>query len=371
MTAPAPQDGRMKVTFETVTDGRVCPSCGYSLQGLDVRGNCPECGTEIRESQPSIPSVVRDTQSNGVPTHLGDAPLSYLLPLSFGLLGMGLSGLGVVSGVAVLLFGEMDRSMRVVLGLVWVVWCVSLLVVMRARPRRAANDPDAASRPAEWWGCKLVLVVTQPAMILLPGAMYLWGSSSGWTAVLPWLVLGWVAMGWPAAAMLLRHLAQWAVHDSMADRLLAIAWGLGVGCVGGLGMMVAEWSIPWLSLLFFIIGTAVIVWLGSLIVLCVTALQMVSIVRWSVVNMREKAARDARILERARRANARALPEAFESPQGVPLASGGVIGGMSPRAPAAQEAESSSLPPPGTPMPGSSVARIEANKELNPYAVEE
>ncbi len=34
---------------------RICPSCGYSLKGLDCSGNCPECGKAF-----STGSLLRD-----------------------------------------------------------------------------------------------------------------------------------------------------------------------------------------------------------------------------------------------------------------------------------------------------------------------
>jgi hypothetical protein len=35
------------------SDDSLCESCGYSLRGLPVEGQCPECGRPIRESDPA------------------------------------------------------------------------------------------------------------------------------------------------------------------------------------------------------------------------------------------------------------------------------------------------------------------------------
>lgn len=57
--APPTEPHDPRVVRGNASGGPFCASCGYSLRGLAVEGNCPECGTPI------VRSVGGDGRSNG------------------------------------------------------------------------------------------------------------------------------------------------------------------------------------------------------------------------------------------------------------------------------------------------------------------
>ncbi len=364
------ENGRMKVSFETVTDDRACAGCGYSLKGLPVTGRCPECGAEITAS---AGNYARRRRLVGRGTSLGDAPSGFLVPFGLALAGLGISGPAMIVLIPLGLPVGFNPVFAVVAALVAFVWVGSCLVLLRPRPRpkdAAALDRDAP-RSGEWRMLRLSVAMTQPMALVLVGVLaHRFANDSPLHIAGQWTAVSILVLGLVPLALLLANFADWAGDTPMLARLRTLAWVLGAAPIVGFGIHYLSRAHVAFTMLFWVEALCFLGWFVSLLLMCFSALQMVAMTRWAVINRREAQARDARVLERARAAGVPGgMAAAIEA--GVPLATGGIAGGFGPRAPEADTEPHSLLPPPGTPRAGDrSTLRIEPTTD-SPYALED
>lgn len=139
---------------------RACISCGYSLRGLAVEGNCPECGTPVadslrgtllRHASPAYLAKVR----MGIDLVLLGMLLTLLMTLvavgaAIWMIALAAARGGQGGGMAAAPFGAVDRAMQLLLNFGgFAVACISLVGYLKLTtpdPQFAAVDQPLTAR---------------------------------------------------------------------------------------------------------------------------------------------------------------------------------------------------------------------------------
>lgn len=357
----------MKVSFETVTSDRACTGCGYNLKGLAVTGKCPECGAAITESAGNTRGIRKRRPSS----NMGDAPLTFLIPFGLALLGLAVSGPLLIAIVLLFASSGLRPSSAVGASVIAFFWVASCMTLLRSRPQLAAVSGGDQSAVWQWWLLRCSVGLSQPlvlGIIAVLGARY--GNDSAALDAAQRILIGIVVIGLAPLAMILANYADWAGDQPMHARFRTVIFVLAVAPIIAGGIPLLSRVHVSFGMFTGLVGLCSLAWLCGVLVMCFSALQMVTMTNWVVVNRREALARDARVLERARAAGMPgAAAAAIEA--GIPLGIGGIVGGFGPRAEEAATEPHSLLPPPGTPKAGEKTThRIEPTTG-SPYALED
>ncbi len=222
MSANRPCQIAPTIAPEVITSDRTCTGCGYSLKGLRISGNCPECGRPIK-GRGRTPRYT---------DQLVHAPIAWLEVLSAGALSMFLSAAATIVMVITLLFVR-SIILLVVLGGITTAWAVGVFLATRPRPSLATGTVNVVQ---EWRLLRTAARVSQcfwPLTVLLvmfsiwvynnslsAAAFYAAAACAGLALV--------VAVGGLApTCALLAHLADWAEDSSLAQSLRGCAWTIG------------------------------------------------------------------------------------------------------------------------------------------------
>jgi hypothetical protein len=355
-----PNAAPLLTSIETILDDRFCSECGYSLKGLSASGLCPECG------EPCAGGVLKGADGHRVidNTEMGQASLLFLLPLGFALLICGLAGMVLTWFVFLIVASGVD-TLQVRIGLVAsTAWFLSILILLRVRPRSSAVSADHHDDSPGF--IRLILALTQPAWIAAAALAHLELAGVAGAGTAKWPVIAIGVIGMPALPWHLSYTALWAMHIKLADWLRGAAWTLAFGGLLS-GSIQTLWimKMTWTQIFFVIELVGRFLWHGALIATSLFALQMVIDVRWAVINARERAARDRRIAERRRR-YAESVPQAtlVSAPPLPPE----VVAALEDSATASEPAEP---PPQAFQYRSRDEARIEPSKDVKPYGLED
>lgn len=289
----------MNPVIETILDDRPCTECGYNLRGLSASGVCPECGSPVSGAA----SAARGKAGRRIidETELGQCSLSYLLPLGMALCMCGLSGMVLLVSLWNLRAGSPDPFWIRAGSIAAVLWLVGALILLRDRP--APRGAVAVNRsPDLSWPLKLMIVLTQPALAAIPALYHLEATGTPWAAqarIAAWII---ACIGLPAFPVVVSFISDWAMDASLTLRLRYSAWALGVGAavVGGY-LLVEASGFPALGLFVWLYFLARLAWVIGFIAASVYCLELLIVVRWAVINAKERADSARRLAERRRR----------------------------------------------------------------------
>lgn len=290
-----------------------CIGCGYSLKGLRTSGRCPECGRAISGKGPRPAFAGDDT--------LTDAPLGYLRFLALG------CALMMVGSIATLF---LLRRAWLLQSELWtfaaaaasITWLLGVFIVTEPRRSSLTNTPEARRAWLRtrwtirilylaWPGAVLAIFIGIRFSIAGRASMNA-GQGPGLSTYAPHadaaagiLALIGVAASIPLC-ILLTDLADWSRNESLGERFRSAAWAL---CFGGIVLLISQGLWGRLGPVNFVLVVArvfaVIAFIGGLVTMLASLVQLAFTALWAIRNAREagtieqrRAERRARELER-------------------------------------------------------------------------
>lgn len=360
--SPAAKLRSARPLSRTLVDHVPCRHCGYDLMGLPGDGDCPECGTSILGS--NVPSRSSRRTVSVRHGHLGDAPLSYLIPLQLGLLGLAFGIVGTMISARLVASADFSPVLALAFLALSLVWVFSTMLVVRRRPLDAPDEPGpgATPLPPEWWRLRLVACV---GTALVPCACLLLAlaarSGSGGFLIAAWAVTLLSAPGHVATSVLVSRLADWGTDEPTIKRMRLATWGLVVfpvfAALMSLLALVMNTPLPNVLASFATIG-----WTLSGLLMAGLCLMFQGTISWARRNSIERDERDARLAERRARATAELASRIPE-----PLDPAPAMSEPLPAAPLRAASEDFDL---NQPLPkGAQV--IVPQKDVKPYSIED
>lgn len=379
MSDPArSKNGDLRGGFETILDDLSCIDCGYNLKGLSASGVCPECGHDVAISAAN--RIARGPRKIDQ-SKLGNAPPAYLFRLCIGLALFGVGGLVTLIMSFVLWSGGIEPATSITAlggGATWFAGVILTVILSRPLPKptpsKNSDKPSPDAPVIEWFWLKVAACATQSLWLIIPALALMQNSGSIVAAITKHLLMFFAFLGCPAVAVLLSFIADWARDTSIGNRLRACAWCMAFFPIPLVLALISHAAgFPWSGYFLLLVPTSVLFWSSAAVIMLISALQMLTMTFWAVRNAREEEARSRRMIERAKRQRPGEIPESFSS--GIPLGSGGILGGSIGTSAPAPSTEPTILPirpmPNDAPVPGSSTKRINPSDEVTPYKLED
>jgi predicted RNA-binding Zn-ribbon protein involved in translation (DUF1610 family) len=274
-----------------------CDSCGYSLAGLPLGSQCPECGhTSARRSK-----NIRET------TMSFQAPTSYIKWVRYGFLLCMFALIGGLAGPAAAGFSAGTKSMIVPLAFAIFVLasgCWTAGVWMITRPRKNMNsvshdnvlDNETLVKviriSAFAWPSWIMLIVAA-AMISQTGSV----SMIHRFAIASVGLIAWVAL--IPVCVYFAELAYWAADDRLATRLRGTAWVMMVfGVLAVISRLLSMTSLPISDPAKFVHIWTTIFSFGATIVLFWSMFRMSMVLNWALSHQRISAEKHIRLARR-------------------------------------------------------------------------
>lgn len=207
---------------DLIVADRVCTGCGYSLKGLRLGGNCPECGKPIsgRKKTPRYTD------------QLVHAPMEWLEVFAIGTLLMFLSAAASLGMIITLLFVQNVPILLVFAGIT-AAWSLGVWMSTRPRPVMPTTTVNVVH---EWSGLRMMARVSQafwPLTVLL-ALFCIWVYNNSLSTVALYAAIGCTGLallvavaGLAPTCALLAHLADWAEDSSLSQSLRGCAWTIG------------------------------------------------------------------------------------------------------------------------------------------------
>ncbi len=274
-----------------------CDSCGYSLNGLPLGTQCPECGhTSARRSK-----NIRET------TMSFQAPTSYIKWVRYGFLLCMFALIGGLAGPAAAGISAGTKSMIVPLAFVVFVLasgCWTAGVWMITRPRTNMNsvshdtvlDNETLVRviraSAFAWPTWIMLIVAA-ALISQTGSVSMIHRS----AIAAVGLIAWIAL--IPVCVYFAELAYWAADDRLATRLRGTAWVMMVfGVLAVISRLISMTSLPISDPAKFVHIWTTIFSFGATVVLFWSMFRMSMVLNWALSHQRISADKHIRLARR-------------------------------------------------------------------------
>jgi hypothetical protein len=222
MSATAPGQTESAHPPDIILNERSCIGCGYSLKGLRLGGNCPECGLAIKGRK----RAPRYTDQ------LVHAPMEWLEVFATGALLMFLAATAALVMFLTLLFVR-NVQVLVVLGGITLGWVVGVWLCSRPRPVMPTTTVNVLR---EWRGLRIAARVTQCfwplSVLLILFAIWVYNTTVSTAALYAAISVAGVSLvvavgGLGPTCAFLAHLADWAEDSSLAQSLRGCAWTIG------------------------------------------------------------------------------------------------------------------------------------------------
>ncbi len=293
---------------EVITEDVSCHSCGYSLKGLPVGGNCPECGTVVANAAGRKP-VLREPEWLGKP--LIEAPRWYLVSLFVAFIMMTVSWMvmpAIMLAAGLLFFFKVyfyldlpHPQMRLGLAMLW---AGGVLITLLPRPLaiRGKKNGEVMNEVPR---LRSMVLAAQVPIVLAPLFDVISLSAinpTPWQASAFFLTI-FAVLGYIPTALYLSKIAEWARDDELSEKLRAYGWLIGFGAFGAFCIYASlEFQnvipiLPFIASIFwlFVVATLVI----SSILLAVSTIKLADMARWLLINRESMLERDRRLAQKA------------------------------------------------------------------------
>lgn len=294
---------------ELIAEDRLCGTCNYNLKGLRTSQRCPECGTVIKGR--------RRTRNADVFT---DAPLGYLRTLRLGALLMA-GGSLAAAALTFATYGTANVLIALAGVLAAAAWWVGVWIVTGPERHNAtvAVPPIDTSRILRIINRTLQCVWVISLTFLLAAAVSKLSAMQARAATAGSLTTGNAFFTFASIAARLEtihavtlpiclltlvpvalhvgRLAEWAEDDDLKNRMVLVAWGIGLGApLGGYGSLLAS-ILPSGLALFFSVGRAfgILMLLVSWLAFLWGMLSLASMCAWAVSNAETTLETEARL----------------------------------------------------------------------------
>lgn len=338
-----------------------CPFCGYDRAGLPSKDRCPECGKVARPTrgQPRKHDV------------FARAPLGYLRLVRTAMWMLALGAIVATVSYLSYWYGG-DISMRVASVIACAVYFAGVWVM--TAPRESPSLSKAQTRQ-EFKVLRWVNRATQSLWFVSHGLAVLFIMDFVTHDIFRVIVAATftvAAVGLVPFSAQLAWFAGWACDDTVASRLNASAWGLGLP-VAWFGLLTLTGGAPTGLIGFIVVLVSIAMFLSVIFAVFVylwSCITLAGTTSWAIRNWYDAQARDAREKERAEEAARKQAKRAAAKPASAYNTGGAKHAQRDAEFDAAfSKISKSSETPSGGPLPAN-IHRIERRSDDDPIPLE-